>query len=182
MRGIFVFALMAIHSRDKGEMSKTHDYSSRLVWNGNLGAGTSTYSGYGRDYTVMVAGKPDMRGSADPMFRGSRELHNPEDLFVASISSCHMLSYLALCARQGVSVIAYEDNATGTLALDEAWNGRFEQVTLNPVVTIADGDKEALALAFHDEAHRSCFIASSCSVPIHHLAKIRVAKVDDSRA
>lgn len=161
-------------------MPRTHDYSSRLTWNGNLGAGTSSYSGYGRDYTVAVDGKPDMRGSADAMFRGSPALHNPEDLFVASISSCHMLSYLALCARQGVSVVAYEDSATGTLSLDADWNGRFEQVTLNPVVTIAEGGNESLALALHDEAHRTCFIASSCSVPIHHAATVRSGSADAS--
>jgi len=161
-------------------MSKTHDYASRLTWNGNLGAGTSTYSGYGRDYTVAVDGKPDLRGSADAMFRGSAGLHNPEDLFVASISSCHMLSYLALCARQGVSVVAYEDAATGTLSLDADWNGRFEQVTLSPVVTIAEGGDEALALSLHDDAHRTCFIALSCSVPIHHSATVRFALPGDS--
>lgn len=156
-------------------MSNTHDYASHLVWNGNLGNGTSTYAGYGRDYTVMVDGKPNIRGSADPMFRGDAALHNPEDLFVAALSSCHMLSYLALCARKGVSVLAYEDNATGALSLDVNRKGSFEKVVLNPVVTIADADKHALALALHDEAHELCFIARSCSVPIHHAAIVKIA-------
>lgn len=155
-------------------MANTHEYAARLIWKGNLGTGTSTYAGYGRDYTVAVEGKQEMRGSADPMFRGSADLHNPEDLFVASIAACHMLSYLALCARKGVSVVAYEDSATATLALTSGGGGRFERVTLNPVVTIADASMEALAIALHDEAHKLCFIAASCSAPIHHAATVKV--------
>ena len=155
-------------------MANTHEYSSRLTWNGNLGTGTSTYAGYSRDYTVVVEGKPEMRGSADPMFRGSASLYNPEDLFVAAISACHMLSYLALCAKKGVSVLAYEDNAHGTLQLTSDGGGKFEQVTLNPLVKIASGANEALALSLHDDAHKLCYIASSCSTPIKHDAIVKV--------
>jgi len=162
-------------------MSKTHEYTTRLEWNGNLGTGTSTYAGYGRDYTVAVHGKPDMRGSADPMFRGNPALNNPEDLFVASISACHMLTYLALCARKGVSVVAYEDNAKGMLVLDADWNGKFQQVILNPVVTIADGEKQSAAIDLHEEAHKACFVAASCSVPIHHAATVRVRSETESQ-
>ncbi len=162
-------------------MAKTHEYATRLTWNGNLGTGTSTYAGYGRDYTVVVDGKQEIRGSADPMFRGSAELHNPEDLFVAAIAACHMLSYLALCARKGVSVMAYEDSAAGVLALSADGGGKFEQVTLNPVVTIANADNEPLALALHDEAHKLCFIAASCSTPIHHTATVKVSGGGEAR-
>ncbi len=157
-------------------MSIEHEYVSRLVWKGNLGNGTSTYAGYSREYMVSVDGKPDIRGTADPMFRGDPDLHNPEDLFIAAISSCHMLSYLALCALKGVSVAAYEDRATAILALDSNRNGSFEEVTLNPVVTIADSSTEALAIKLHDEAHDLCYIARSCSVPIHHAVTIRIAE------
>ena len=156
-------------------MAKQHEYKSRLTWNGNLGTGTSTYAGYGRDYTVSIEGKPDLRGSADPIFRGSAELHNPEDLFIAALSSCHMLSYLALCARKGVSVLTYEDNAAGTLVFTADGGGRFEEVTLNPVVTIAHSEKLALAESLHDDAHRLCYIASSSNSTVHHVAVVRVA-------
>ncbi len=156
-------------------MAKQHEYKSHLTWKGNLSAGTSTYAGYGRDYTVSIEGKPDLRGSADPMFRGSAELHNPEDLFVAALSSCHMLSYLALCARQGVSVLTYEDNASGTLVFTADGGGRFEEVTLNPIVTIANSEKLALAESLHDDAHRLCYIASSSNTAVHHAAVVKVA-------
>ncbi len=117
-----------------------------------------------------------MRGSADPMFRGSRELPNPEDLFLAALSSCHMLSYLALCARQGVSVLSYEDHASGTLVFTADGGGRFEEVTLSPVVTIADGAKLPLAESLHAEAHRLCYIASSSSTDVRHAAMVSAAE------
>ena len=154
---------------------KTHHYSSHLVWDGNLGDGTSSYASYGRQYRVLVEGKAELRGSANPMFRGDAGLHDPEDFFLASISSCHMLSYLALCAREKISVVAYEDAAEGTLFL-EGGGGRFTEVVLHPQVTIASGDVER-AHALHEKAHELCFIASSCSVPIRHEATVTVASV-----
>lgn len=156
-------------------MEKTHEYSACLKWNGNLGSGTSTYGGYGREYAVAIEGKPDLMGSADPMFRGKSEFHNPEDMFVAAIASCHMLSYLALCARKGVTVISYQDDARGVLEFNADGGGRFTRVTLNPLVTVADAATESLAKSLHDEAHRLCYVACSCSVPIDHHAIVKVA-------
>ena len=152
-----------------------HDYTARLIWEGNNGDGTATYAGYGRQYRILLAGKPDLIGTADPMFRGDADRHNPEDLFLASISACHMLSYLALCARKGVRVLAYEDDAQGRMIFHADGGGRFEEVTLHPKVTIAaDGDM-ALAERLHETAHALCFIANSCSVPIHHQATVDIA-------
>ena len=155
---------------------KTHDFKAHLVWDGNLGEGTSTYKGYGRKYRVQIEGKPDLPGSADPVFRGDSDRYNPEDLFVASISSCHLLTYLALCPRHKISVVAYEDNAIGTLVLSPDGGGRFESVTLRPTVTIAAGGDEKRALDLHDTAHDLCFIAASVSVPVLHEPQIRVAQ------
>ena len=152
---------------------RSHDYRSHIVWDGNLGDGTASYATYGRQYRVVVGGKPDLNGSANPAFRGEAGKHDPEDLFLAAIAACHMLSYLALCAREGIRVVAYEDDASGTLVLDASGGGRFEQVTLRPAVTIADGDPERAA-QLHDKAHQLCFIANSCSVPIHHQPTIHV--------
>ena len=153
---------------------RSHDYRALLIWDGNLGEGTSGYAAYGRQYRIVIDGKAELHGSANPAFRGEREKHDPEDLFLASISSCHMLSYLALCARAGIRVVAYEDHASGTLVLDGAGGGRFSEVTLRPSVTIAGHDADRAA-AMHDKAHELCFIANSCSVPIRHDATVRVA-------
>src|SRR5690606_14624245 len=94
---------------------RTHDYHATIRWTGNLGTGTATYAAYGRDYRISVPGKPDLDGSADARFRGDATRHNPEDLLVAALSACHMLAYLALCARLGVKVTGYIDEASGTL-------------------------------------------------------------------
>ena len=114
---------------------KSHDYKARLIWDGNLGTGTTSYTGYGRKYRLQIEGKPELVGSADPMFRGDGNVYNPEDLFVAALSSCHLLSYLALCARNGVKVVGYEDDAVGTMSIRPDGSGKFEEVTLRPVVT-----------------------------------------------
>jgi organic hydroperoxide reductase OsmC/OhrA len=153
-----------------------HDYKARLVWDGNLGDGTSTYTGYGRKYRVQFDGKPDLPGSADPIFRGDANVYNPEDLFVASLSSCHLLSYLALCARSKINVVAYEDDASGTMVLRPDGGGKFESVTLRPSVTIAAGSDEKRAMELHETAHDLCFIAASVSVPVRHEPQIKVAQ------
>ena len=152
----------------------SHDYKARLVWDGNLGTGTTNYQGYGRKYRLQIDGKPDIVGSADPMFRGDANVYNPEDLFVAALSSCHMLSYLALCARTHVNVIAYEDNAIGTLKLTSNGGGAFESVTLRPVVTLGPGSDEKKAIELHEQAHDLCFIAASVKIPVLHEPIVRV--------
>jgi organic hydroperoxide reductase OsmC/OhrA len=154
---------------NKGE----HHYQAHLTWDGNLGDGTTSYATYGRQYRVAIAGKPELHGTADIAFRGETAKHNPEDLFLAAIVSCHMLSYLALCAKHGINVIAYEDEATGMMKEDGRGGGRFEEVVLHPVVTIADAAHAERALELHERAHDLCFIASSCSVPIRHEAAVR---------
>ena len=151
-----------------------HTCQARLTWDGNLGGGTSSYATYGREYHVDVDGKAELRGSADPIFRGAADLHNPEDLFLASIAACHMLSYLALCARCGVRVLAYEDRASGTLTLRSDGGGAFESVTLSPAVIVAAERDMAPAMALHATAHATCVIASSCRVPIVVDATCRV--------
>ena len=153
-----------------------HDYKARLIWDGNLGDGTSTYAGYGRKYRVQFDGKPELKGSADPMFRGDRDIYNPEDLFVASLSACHLLSYLALCARSKINVVAYEDDASGVLKLRPDGGGSFESVILRPVVTITPESDERRALELHETAHDLCFIAASVSIPVHHEPQIKIAE------
>jgi organic hydroperoxide reductase OsmC/OhrA len=152
--------------------SMTREYAARLEWTGNTGHGTSRYDRYGRQYRIDIAGKPSLAGSADPVFRGDPHAHNPEDLFIASIAACHMLTYLALCARQGLRVLAYEDAATGWLDLDT--ERRFTKIELHPRVTVAAAADRERAESLHHAAHDQCFIASSCRVPIRCLPDILV--------
>jgi organic hydroperoxide reductase OsmC/OhrA len=163
----------SVHRYDRQMNKGEHHYNAHLIWDGNRGDGTATYAGYGRQYRVLIDGKPELQGTADVAFRGEADRFNPEDLFLASIASCHMLSYLALCAKYGISVIAYEDAATGTMKEDGKGGGRFEEVVLHPVVTIADATQIERATKLHERAHETCFIANSCSVPIHHRPTVR---------
>ena len=151
-----------------------HRYSAELVWTGNRGDGTAHYERYGREYSVRMDGKPDLAGSADPVFRGDAARHNPEDLLLAAITGCHMLSYLALCARSRICVLAYSDNAEAVMATTPDGGGRFTSATLHPRVVIRDAAQRERALALHDKAHAHCFIASSCNFPIRHVATVDV--------
>jgi organic hydroperoxide reductase OsmC/OhrA len=150
-------------------MSKTHQYSVDLLWTGNRGEGTTRYTGYERSYTLHVAGKPDITGSSDPAFRGDPRYHNPEELFLASLSSCHMLQFLHECAKAGVSVIAYVDHAKGFMEETAEGGGRFTEVVLHPTVTVALGSMVAKVEVLHNAAHHHCFIANSCNFPVRHL-------------
>jgi organic hydroperoxide reductase OsmC/OhrA len=144
---------------------KHHCYHATVVWDAAGGAGTTSYKGYSRDHVLGAEGKPDLLGSADPAFRGDPKRYNPEDLLVASLSSCHLLSYLYVCAMNGVVVTRYRDEAEGVMHTDADGSGRFERVILRPHVTIASGDVEK-ARALHAEAHRLCFIANSVNFPV----------------
>ena len=163
-------------------VTKDHHYKLQLRWDGDPAAGTASYATYDRRFRVLVDGKPALAGSADPLFRGDRTLHNPEDLFVAAIASCHMLSYLALCARSGVSVVSYVDDARASLRLQPDGGGRFEHVALRPRVQIATGGDLACALALHERAHETCFIASSCGITITCEPTVTVARDEVRRA
>lgn len=148
-----------------GGHGKVHRYDTTVSWTGNLGSGTSSYRAYARNHEIATGGKPPIAGSSDPAFRGDASRHNPEDLLVAALSACHMLSYLHLCAVSGVVVVAYEDRASGEMRETDDGGGRFTSVVLRPRVTISAGDPE-VARALHEKAHHLCFIASSVSFPV----------------
>jgi organic hydroperoxide reductase OsmC/OhrA len=144
-----------------------HHYRISLHWTGNRGTGTSDYRAYGRDHEIAISGKPvAIPGSSDPHFRGDPTRYNPEDLLVASLSACHMLSYLHLCAINEIVVKAYEDKAEGTMVETPAGGGRFTNVTLRPLVTISPESDPVKATELHHKAHELCFIANSVNFPV----------------
>jgi len=149
----------------------SHKYAAKIRWTGNLGEGTSNYRSYSRDYDILVDGRPTLMGSSDAAFRGDASRHNPEDLLLASISACHMLWYLSLCAMAKIVVTGYEDDAVAEMAMNADGSGQFTSATLRPRVTIASGDK-ALAKSLHHDANQKCFIARSLNFPIHHEVEI----------
>lgn len=156
-------------------MSAQHKYNLTIQWTGNTGQGTKDYRSYERSHTVLIEGKSDILSSSDPAFRGDHSKHNPEELFLASISSCHMLWYLHLCADNGIVVVNYSDNATGTLQETKNGSGHFTEVTLHPIVTVADQSMIEKANELHKQANEFCFIANSCNFKIHHKPLCRAA-------
>ncbi len=127
-------------------MTKEHLYKATIVWTGNKGLGTKNYKSYDRNHTISIDNKVDISASSDPAFLGDKSKHNPEELLVSSLSGCHMLWYLHLCSANGITVVDYKDNASGTIK------------------TQIDKANE-----LHKEANKMCFIANSCNFPVRHI-------------
>ncbi|MDQ6756744.1 MAG: OsmC family protein [Bacteroidota bacterium] len=155
-------------------MSKEHHYSLTVKWTGNTGEGTNNYTAYNRSHSISSVNKMEIECSSDPSFRGDKTKYNPEELLVASLSACHMLSYLHLCAEVGVIVTDYSDDATGTMLQTNDGGGHFTEVTLYPEVTIANESMISKAIELHHTANQRCFIASSCNFPVHHKPTIKI--------
>lgn len=155
-------------------MAKEHIYTVNIQWTGNKGQGTIDYKSYLRNYTISIDLKPDLLGSSDPAFRGDPARHNPEDLLVSSLSACHMLWYLHLCAVNHVKVVEYLDEATGKMNETEEGSGYFTEVTLCPVVVVSDDNMINKAMELHQQANKMCFIANSVTFPVRHKPVIKV--------
>src|SRR5215475_9662020 len=149
-------------------MDKRHTYSIRLYWTGNEGSGTSSYRAYSRAHELCAPGKPTIAGSSDPSFRGDPARWNPEELLIASLSACHQLWYLHLCAEAGIVVEGYSDEASGIMIEQPDGRGQFESVTLRPHARLASGADQLIARRLHHEAAKMCFIARSVSFRVDH--------------
>jgi organic hydroperoxide reductase OsmC/OhrA len=144
------------------------------VWTGNLGSGTSGYRKYERSHEIHIAGKPLIKASSDPSFHGDPTRHNPEELFLAALSGCHMLWYLHLCSVADIVVLEYTDSAIGQMLEKSSGAGCFSTVVLKPLVKISDPGKIVQAESLHQKANAMCFIANSCNFPVKHEAVVFV--------
>lgn len=154
-------------------MKTDHEYAVSVEWTGNRGAGTQSYRGYGRDHVVRTEGNPDLPGSSDRVFHGDAGRWNPEQLLLAALTQCHLLSYLHVAAANGIVVESYTDDAVGMMR-QQGQGGAFVSATLRPVVTISAGDPER-ARALHAEAAEHCFIRASVNFPVGHEPTILLA-------
>lgn len=159
---------------------KPHLYRVEITWTGNTGQGTQSYSAYDRAHTIAVADKPAIAASADPVFRGDKTKYNPEELLVASLSSCHMLWYLHLCAQAQVIVTRYVDYPIGTMVESGDGGGQFSKVLLRPIVTITLESDGELAARLHDQAHQKCFIANSVNFPVQCEPSVQLEPEDNA--
>lgn len=152
-----------------------HAYAVQVTWTGNTGAGTATYRGYRRTLTVTADGPPQLLGSADRTFHGDRDRWNPEQLLLAALSQCHLLSYLHVCVTRGVVVTEYVDHATGSMTTRPDGSGGFTEAVLHPEVTVAEPGMVEAARDAHHRAQELCFIANSVGFPVRHDPVVRVA-------
>ncbi|MCS5719880.1 OsmC family protein [Herbiconiux sp. CPCC 205763] len=155
-------------------MNREHHYTVDVAWLGNRGSGTSGYRDYGRQSVVTAAGKHPLEASADRTFHGDADRWNPEELLLAALSECHMLSFLHVAVQHGVVVTDYTDAARGVME-QQGDGGRFTSVTLHPVVTVTEPVDDELMATLHHEANAVCFIASSVNFPVHHEPRVVVA-------
>jgi len=151
---------------------KSHNYEIKIEWTGNEGNGTRNYKSYNRNHTISGKGKyTEILASSDPAFLGDQSRYNPEDLFLSSISACHMLWYLHVCSVNNIIVTGYVDNATGIMEETKNGSGKFKEVILNPLVTIENEELRQKATELHTEANKMCYIANSCNFKIGHNPK-----------
>jgi organic hydroperoxide reductase OsmC/OhrA len=152
-----------------------HRFDATVTWTGNQGTGTSTYRAYSRNYEVLGGGKSaKIDGSSAPAFRGDKSRYNPEDLLIASISACHMLWVLHLCAEANITVVEYVDTASGTMALNPDGSGQFSEVVLRPRITVMETGRESDVAAINERAHHLCFIARSVNFPVRNEPTLEV--------
>jgi len=156
--------------------NKSHYYKATITWTGNNGTGTNNYRNYERSHKISIENKCAILGTSDPAFRGDKTKHNPEDLLLSSISSCHMLWYLHLCSENGIVVQEYIDEVEGIMLETENGGGHFSEVTLNPKVVIENDNLIELAIDLHKKANELCFIANSLNFKIHHNPKIIITE------
>ena len=154
---------------------KTHHYQIALEWTGDRGSGTSRYDTYDRAHVLSAPGKPDIPGSSDPSFSGDAARWNPEELLLASLSACHQLWYLHLCAMNKVTVVGYRDQPTGEMTEHPDGSGEFVRVVLRPEVTITAASDPDKAMHLHHQASSLCFIARSVNFPVEHQPSVSVA-------
>ena len=155
-------------------MGALHSYTLDVRWTGAGETGTTSYTSYSRDHEIRAVGRPPLLASSDPAFRGDPARHSPEELFVASLSQCHLLWFLHMAAQDGVVVVDYRDEAIGTMRVESAGAGQFTDVLLHPRTTVRrvdlHGDEvtdERIA-RLHGRAHDHCFLARSVNFPVRH--------------
>ena len=152
---------------------RQHQYQVTNRWTGNLGAGTGNYRAYSRSYEIFAAGKSAViPGSSDPLYRGDRTRYNPEELLLGSLSGCHMLWVLHLCADAGIVVTEYEDQPEGEVVEEPDGSGHFTRVVLHPRMTITDAGRIGDAAEVHKRAHHFCAMAQSVNFPVECVPEV----------
>lgn len=125
-----------------------------------------SYEGFPRDHLWRFAGGVEVPASGAPEFLGSAVRVDPEQAFVAALSSCHMLTFLAIAARKRLVVESYRDRAVGWLEKNADGKLAVTRVALRPEVRFAEPQDAAAVAKLHERAHEHCFIANSVTTEV----------------
>jgi len=155
-------------------MLPNHHFKLKLSWSLAESKGNANTYRTTRNHHVLVDGKQVLAVSAAKAFKGDPNLHNPEDLLLASLTSCHLMSYLYCCAKHNIEILSYQDDAEAILEVFNDGSGKITKVLLRPVVEINTAKDKDLALSLHQEANKLCFIANSCNFPVEHYPVVHV--------
>lgn len=137
-----------------------HSYPLTLAWTGNTLDAT-----YNRNGSVTNPGKHALAVSSAPEYAGDAARWNPEDLLGSALATCHMLTFLALCAKAKVEVVGYEDHAEALLdTVDKVT--RITRVHLRPTIRVTRGTGMAKVVELFEKAHKYCFVANSVTCEV----------------
>ncbi len=142
------------------------EHRTRIRW--ARGDTPFTYETYDRTHRWRFGGGAELDASSAPEYRGRAELPNPEEALVAALSSCHMLTFLAIAARRRLVVESYDDDAIGHMEKNADGKLAVTRVELRPRIRFS-GEKQPTAeeLAhLHELSHRECFIANSVKTEV----------------
>lgn len=137
------------------------EYRVRVTWKRETP--DFTYDSYDRTHWWEFGSGSRVQASSAPEYRGDPALVNPEEALAAALSSCHMLTFLALAARQRYTVDVYEDDATAFMGKNAKGRLAVTGVVLRPRIVFG-GDRQPTAgdlAALHEKSHEQCFIANS---------------------
>jgi organic hydroperoxide reductase OsmC/OhrA len=135
------------------------EHVAKIRW--RRGTEDFRYETYDRSHTVTFGGGSTVQASSAPEFKGRAELANPEEMLVAALSSCHMLTFLAIAARKRLVVDEYDDDAVGFMTKNAAGKLYISRVILRPRVRFAGSVDAEHVRSIHELSHRECFIANS---------------------
>lgn len=146
-------------------VTQAHLFQARLEWTGASQGPTRDIKTYSREYEIRIDGKATIAGSAAPQYLGDKTRANPEELFLAALAGCQMLTYLALAARAKVEVTSYSDACEATLG-PEGGKWRITRVVLRPRIGLSPGSDAEKARELVHQAHEGCFVARSVSCEV----------------
>jgi organic hydroperoxide reductase OsmC/OhrA len=144
-------------------MSLETNHETRVRWTGSFDPNAS--AAYTRDMSIEPVGKPVILASASASYGGDDGRYNPEDLMLASLAECHLLTYLAIVAKARIPILGLEVAASGIVSMVSG-KMRFREATIVPTTRVAKAEDIQRATELHQSAHRHCFMSNSVNFPI----------------